>query len=147
MNWFEIRVIYERTIENGQTAKVKEDYMFEAETVAEAERKAVDYLGPEIKGEFEVDSVKKRKIAEMFEDPMTAGEKWYKAKVNFITIDEKTAQEKKQGATMMIYAADFHGALRGLDDGMTGTMSDWEIASIAETSIVEVIKQVAETEE
>lgn len=146
MKWYEVRVVYERTIENGQTAKVKEDYMVAAETVTDAERRTVEKLSNEIKGEFEVDTIKKRKIAEI--GYSECGVKtWYKAKVNFITLDEKTGSEKKTGSTMLILAADLRDALFNLNRMMFGTASDWVAESVAETSIVEVFIEDEKKEE
>ena len=69
------------------------------------------------------------------------GDKWYKAKVNFITIDEKKGIEKRTGCYMYVQASDFAKALQNLMDGMKGTMSDFEVASIAETVILDVFKE------
>lgn len=140
MKWYEVRVVYERTVENGQTAKVKEDYMVAAETVTDAERRTVEKLSIEIKGEFEVDTIKKRKIAEIGYSAEVS-ETWYKAKVNFITLDEKTGSEKKTGSTMLILAANLHDAVHNLNRMMEGTVSDWVAESVSETSIVEVFPE------
>ena len=69
------------------------------------------------------------------------GDKWYKAKVNFITLDEKKGIEKRTGCYMYVQASDFAKALQNLMDGMKGTMSDFEVASIAETVILDVFKE------
>lgn len=138
MKWFEIRAVYERTIENGQTAKVKEDYLVEAETVTEAEKRGVEELTPIIVGEFEVESVKKRKIAEIFDN--NDRETWFKAKVEFVTLDEKTAAEKRTASTMMVRADDIFEALAELKEGMKGTTSDWEVVSLSKSTIEEIYK-------
>lgn len=134
MNWYEIRVVLERTLSNGQMAKVKEDYLMQAETVTDAENKIIEALKEDIRGEFEIDSVKKKKIAEFFADEV--GEGWYRARVNYITINEKTGEEKKQGVTMMVKADDLFDAVDALRKGMQGTMTDWELSGIAETTII-----------
>ena len=59
-------------------------------------------------------------------------------KVMFITIDEKTAVEKKSASFILVQASDFKGALENFMSGMKGTMADFEIASITETALMDV---------
>ena len=145
MNWYEVRVVLERTIENGQTAKVKEDYLVQAVNVTDAETRIIEELKEVIKGEFEIDSVKKKKIAEMME--AESGDVWHKVRVSYVTINEKNGEEKKKAETMMVKAVDVFEAVDTLRKGMKGTMSDWELSSVAETAIVEAFYITAEAEE
>ena len=80
----------------------------------------------------------KSKIAEIFWNENA--DRWYQVKVAFITIDEKTAAEKRNVSVIMVQACDFNNALENFLDGMKGTMADFEIVSIAETNIVDVFK-------
>lgn len=82
--------------------------------------------------------MKRTKIAEIFWDD--SADKWYLAKVAFITIDEKTAQEKKSNSLILVAASDFKGALEHFIDEMKSTMADYEIVSITETPILDVYK-------
>ena len=134
--WYECKVKFEKTLENGTQKKVTEAYLVDALSFTEAEARIIDEMTPFIVGEFEVKAVKKDKISELFID--TDGDKWYRAKVNFITLDEKSGAEKKTASTMMIQASDFQRAVKNLEDGMKGTMSDWEIASLSETAILDI---------
>ena len=59
-------------------------------------------------------------------------------KVNFITVDEKSGVEKKTSNFMLAQASDFEGALRRFNEGMKGTLADYEIASISETPLMDV---------
>jgi hypothetical protein len=59
-------------------------------------------------------------------------------KTNFITIDEKTAVEKRTATYQMVQASDFKGALNLFLENMNDTMADYEIASITETAIMDV---------
>lgn len=145
-NWYECRVKFEKTLENGTQKKVTEVYLVDAMSFTEAENRIIEEMTPFISGEFEVSAVKKDRIAEMFIDP--EGDKWYRAKVMFITLDEKSGAEKKAASTMLVQAKDFQMAVKNLEDGMKGTMSDWEINTISETTIMDVygvvVKEVKE---
>ena len=94
-NWFECKVKYEKTLETGTQKKVTEAYLVDAMTFTDAEARIIEEMTPFISGEFEVTAVKKARISELFQDP--DGDKWYRCKVMFITLDEKSGLEKKIG--------------------------------------------------
>lgn len=137
-NWFECKVRYDKLMENGAAKKVTEPYMVDALSFTEAEARIIEEMTPFISGEFSVSAVKRTKIAEIFWDD--SADKWYLVKVAFITIDEKTAVEKKSVSQMLVAASDFRGALDRFMEGMKDTMADFEIVSIAETPIMDVYK-------
>lgn len=140
-NWYECRVKFEKTLENGTQKKVTEVYLVDAMSFTEAENRIIEEMTPYISGEFEVTAVKKDRISELFIDPN--GDKWYRAKVMFITLDEKSGTEKRAASIMLVQAKDFETAVMNLKDGMKGTMSDWEINTISETVIMDVYGVVA----
>ncbi|MCM1449821.1 MAG: DUF4494 domain-containing protein [Clostridiales bacterium] len=137
-NWFECKVRYDKTMENGAIKKVNEPYLLDALSFTEAEARMIEEITPFISGDFTVSAVKRTKIAEIFWDD--AADKWYLVKVAFITIDEKTAVEKKSTSLVLVAANDFKGALEAFTEGMKDTMADYEIVSIAETPIMDVYK-------
>ena len=136
-NWFECKVSYDKTIENGMQKKVTEPYLVEALSFTEAEARIIKEMTPFISEGFIVSNIKRAKYAELFEDDPT-GDKWYRCKVLFITIDEKSGAEKKSASNVLVKAADIQTALTNLSEGMKGTMSDYEVASIIETPIMDV---------
>ena len=136
--WFECKVRYDRLMENGMQKKVNEPYMVDALSFTEAEARIIEEVTPFISGDFSVSAVKRTNISEIFWDD--SADKWYHVKVNFITIDEKSAVEKKTTSHILVAATDFKGALDNFMEGMKGTMADFEIASIAETTIMDVYK-------
>lgn len=139
--WFETVVSYERTAEEGRIVKSTEHYLVDALTHAEAENKIIEEMKPFISGEFQVSKVARKKIAEIFfnED----GDKWYRAKVNFITLDEEKGVEKRSGVTMLVQASDVKEAVEGIIEGMKGSMADYEIHTVAETPIMDIYKYEA----
>ncbi|MGN0209904.1 MAG: DUF4494 domain-containing protein, partial [Muribaculaceae bacterium] len=92
-NWFECKVRYDKLQENGAAKKVTEPYMVDALSFTEAEARITEEQRPFISGEFDVAAVKRSRIAEIvFEEE---GDRWYLAKVGFITVDEKSGAEKR----------------------------------------------------
>ena len=135
-NWFECKVRYVRMLETGMQKAVNEPYLVDALSFTEAESRITEEMAPFISGEFTVSAVKREKLSVVFYDE--TGDKWYKVKYNIITVDEKTAVEKKTSVTTLVQAANFQAALDNFMEGMKGTMADFEIASITETAIMDV---------
>lgn len=136
--WFECKVRYEKLQENGAAKKVTEPYLVDALSFTEAEARITEEMTPYISGEFTVSAIKPTKIAEIMWDE--TGDRWYLTKVAFITIDEKTAGEKRSVSQIMVQAANFKNAVARFEEGMKGTMADYEIVQINETMIMDVYK-------
>lgn len=134
--WIEVKVRYEKMTDSGKTVKVTDPYLVDALSCTEAEARVVEEVTPFISGEYNVFAVNKTKISEIFWDE--TGDKFYKVKVNFITIDEKTAVEKKKASFILVQADNFADALKNFNEGMRGSMADFEIESIIETKIIDV---------
>jgi ribosomal protein L11 len=135
-NWFETKISYEKEIEGGMMKKVTEPYLVDALSFTEAEARIIKEMTPFMSGEFTVANIKRANYTEVFEDE--TGDRWYRAKVVFITIDEKSGAEKKSASNMLVQALSMHQALENLDKGMKGTMADYEIASITETMLMDI---------
>lgn len=136
MRLFECGIRYEKTLENGMQKKVTELFIVDALSFTEAERRITEEMTPFISGEFEVVSEKITKYSELVET--ADGDKWYKVKVNFITLDEKSGVEKKQAFFYLIQAKDIDHARLRLTEYMKGSMADWECESLQETKIIDV---------
>lgn len=137
-NWFECKVRYEKLAENGMTKKVNEPYLVDAISFTEAEARIIEEMTPFISGDFSISAVKRTKIAEIFLDD--TADKWWLVKVAFVTIDEKSAAEKRSVQQMLVAANDFKGAYDNFQEGMKNTLADYEIVSISETLIMDVYK-------
>lgn len=135
-NWFECKVRYDKVQENGSAKKVTEPYLVDALSFTEAEARIIEEQTPFISGDFSVNAVKRTKIAEIFRDDRA--DRWYLVKVAFITIDEKTAVEKKSISQMLVAGNDFKMAYDNFLEGMKNTLADYEIVSISETPIMDV---------
>lgn len=130
-NWIESAVTFSKIQENGTVKKVTEKNLFDALSFTECEARTIEEMTPYISGEFSVKAVKRTKISEIFFDD--TADKFYLVCVAFVTIDEKTAAEKRTISQILVQASDFDGAVAAFKSGMKGTMADWEIISVAET--------------
>lgn len=143
-NWFKVKVKYEKTAEEGKIVKVSEEYLFDALSFTEAEARANEELKPFISGEFITTTITRARINELFTN--VNGDKWYKSKVYFISLDEEKGVEKRTACNMMVQASNVKEAWDGLQEGMKGTMADYEVASIVETAILDVYPFVKKEE-
>lgn len=139
--WFTTHVRYEKTRENGSLKTVTELYLVDALSFTEAEARITNEMMPYTSGAFSVSAVKRSNISEIFWDE--DGDHFFKAKVNLITLDEETGTERKKAIYILVQASDLNQAIRNLTEGMKGTVSDFEMASIVKTSIVDVYKLAA----
>ena len=137
-NWFECKIKYEKTMENGLLKKVTEPYLVDAINFTEAEKRMIEEMAPFMHGEFQVDDIKRVKIAELFESSKQEDDKWYKCKLSFIIIDEKSGKGKKATNLVLVKAINIKTALASLEEGMKTTQIDYEVTAIQETPIMDV---------
>ncbi len=145
--WFECKVKYERTMQDGGLKKVCEPYLVDAINFTEAERRIIEEIKPFMMGEFEVSNITKARYAELFETIDDSADRWFKVKLLFITLDEKSGKEKKSSHNVLVQASDLRDAIKRLDQGMKGSMMDYTIASVAETAIMDVFRYKADIPE
>lgn len=143
-NWFTCKIRYEKTLENGLIKKETEHYLVDALSFTEAEARIIEEVTPFISGVFEVTGVAKANYSELFYAEEEAADKWYKVKMVFLTLDEKSGNEKRTATNVLVQAADLRDAIKKLDEGMKGSMADYEIVSVAETPLMDVFKYKSE---
>ncbi|MDL2211035.1 DUF4494 domain-containing protein [Bacteroides sp. OttesenSCG-928-M17] len=136
--WFECKVRYEKIMENGMNKKVTEPYLIDALSFTEAEKRIIEEITPYITGEFTIADIKRANYSELFSSDEEAADRWFKCKLLFITLDEKSGAEKRTSTLILVQAADLRDAVKKLDEGMKGTMADYVIASVAETPLMDV---------
>ena len=139
-NWFETKIRYDKTMEDGQQKKVSEQYVVDALSFTEAERRITEEMSAYISGEFDVADIKKATYKEIFFSDAESADRWYKAKLQFITIDEKTEKEKRSNVYYLVQAGTLPAAVKNIGEVMGGTMIDYVIASIAETQLMDVFE-------
>ncbi len=135
-SWFECKVSFEKVLENGMQKKVTEPYLVDALSFTEAEARIIEEIRPFISSEFTVTDIKRARLSELFFNEN--GDRFYKIKVYFITLDEKSGAEKKTAAQMLAQACTLKEAISVLEEGMKGTMADYTIASVTETMLMDV---------
>ncbi len=135
--WYETKIKYEKTMEDGKQKKVTEVYVVDAHSFTESEEAITNELKEYISGEFKVVGIKKVAYTEIVFDEDN-NDKHYLVKVQYVTLDESSGKEKLTTVPYLIQGKTLQGAIKTAEEFMTGTMSDWQIASIAVTNILDV---------
>ena len=138
--WFECKIQYEKTMDDGLQKKVTESYVIDALSFTEAEQRIMEELSTYISGEFTIKDIKIAPYKEIFFADQDLADRWYKTKLQFITIDEKTEKEKRASVSYLVNAGTLNGAVKNIDEVMAGTMIDYVIASVAETQLMDVFE-------
>ena len=138
--WFECKVRYDKTLENGLIKKTTETYLVDALSFTEAEKRFIEEITPFMTGEFMVTDIKRARISDLFDSEDFNDDRWFRARIAYITLDEKSGAEKRTAQNVLIQANNFHRAIDRLDEGMKGTLGEWVIVTVTETAIIDVFK-------
>ena len=136
-NYFEVKITFDKTLENGKEKKVSELYLVDAVSFTEAETKITAEFSP--LPNFKVKSIRQYKVAEIVNKTNLDDSRYFKCKLNFITLDEKSGLEKKTAVNMLVNATTLDEAKSNLVNHMKRTLSDYSIEKIEETKIIDVI--------
>ena len=139
--WFETIVRYDKTMESGETKKVSETYVVDAITFGEAEERIAEIANSYATSEYDIKNINPAPYSEIFFSDKDTDDKYYRVKLNFITIDEKTQIEKKSKVTYLVQANSLEQARKNTEEVMNGTMIDYEFVSVTETKIMDVFEK------
>ena len=138
--WFEAKIRYEKMMEDGILRKVTETYVVDALSFGEAEKRILEKMGSYVSGEIEVCGLKIAPYKEVFFADSNMADRWYVAKLAFITIEEKTDKEKKTSVCYLVNAGNFYAAIKNIGEVMAGTMIDYDTLNVSETQILDVFE-------
>lgn len=141
--WFETIVRYDKTMEDGEVKKVNEVYVVDAITFGEAEESITREMRHFIDGDFEVKNINPAPYSEIFFSDKEIDDKYYRVKLDFITVDERTQKEKKSKFTYLVQAGSLEQARKNTEEVMimNGATIDYEFVSVTETKILDVFEQ------
>ena len=138
--WFECKIRYEKIMEDGTPKKVNEVYVIDALSFSEAEERIMKEMSSYISGEIELVDVKIAPYREVFFADDNIADQWFKAKLSFITIDERSNKEKRTSMMYLVNAGNISSAINNIDEVMSGTMIDYVTTSISATKIFDVFE-------
>ena len=142
--WYKFRVKYGKELDTGKKKKVSEEYLVDAESFTETEKRAnkaaTDLIGTR---DFDITAISREPITEILKDDEDDDNHWYKAVVALVTVDEETGTKKFSPQTMYANSPDIKDAVQMFIDHISDSSFDWEIKSIAETKVLGVLNYKA----
>lgn len=137
--FFESKVRREALTEDGTQAKINSLYVIDAMSFSECEARVTEFVASYASGEFEVLTETRAPYKEIiFSEDC---EMWYRVKVAFITLNEKTGKQKKTKETYLVQANTIDGAKKNFDEMMKGTMIDYVIEGLHESAIEDIVER------
>lgn len=135
-SWFTCKISFDKIMENGMQKKVTEGYLVDALSYTEAEARIIEEVRPFISGEYKIVDIKRAHYSELFFNEN--GDRFYKIRVNYITLDEKSGAEKRTPAKMLVQASTLKEAIEVFEAGMKGTLAHYTITDVNETHLMDV---------
>lgn len=145
--WFECKVRYQKTMEDGSEKTVTELYTVDALSFTEAEASIIDNMSAYVSGDMKVANINPASYSEIFFSDIDEDDLWFKARLAFIAIDEKSNKEKRSYYNYLVQAKSIDRAKRYVGEVMGRTMIDYEVKSLAETKIIDVFEHKAPKKE
>ena len=140
-NWYKFRVKYSKVMDDGKKKKVSEEYLVDAESFTETEKRAnkaaTDLIGTR---DFDITAISREAVSDIIKSTEAEDNHWYKAVVALVTEDDETGQKKFSPQIMYVNAEDTKEADKLLREHMDDSQVDWEIKSIAETKVLGVLE-------
>jgi len=135
-NLFECKVKYNKIDElSGKEKKVTETYLIDAVSFTEAETRIYKEMESMIRGEFLITGIRKANYTDIF--TFDDGDRWFKSKISYVSVDEEAGKEKKISNQMLVLAGDVKDAWDKIHERMKGMTVDFEINAIAESPILD----------
>lgn len=133
--WYLGKIRFQKEDEAGSLKTINEAYLVDAMSYTEAEARMFEVVASNTP-DFQLTNLSKMKISEVFFEENNA-ETWFKAKVQYITFDEKSQKEKKVPHIMLINANDPREAYDLLKKNL-GSLNDYQITDINITAILDI---------
>ena len=137
-NYFEVKFKSEKSTEEGINKMVSEYFVVNAMSFTECEARIIKEMESYTAGEYEVAAIKKTKYESIIKSTNESDDKWFKCKLNIITLDEKTEKEKKHPLYYLVQSRNSEFARKYIMDIIEKTMMDCELVKLEETNIMDI---------
>jgi hypothetical protein len=137
MIFYELKISYTRQTGEDNPKAVKETYLVEGLTASDVEERLLGEIQKYLSGEWETKSCRQVQFYDLI--PNSAGDQWYKARVEMITIEDN-GKEKRKAVTIYVQASNITEANKTLQQSVSNL--DCEVISITRSAILEVFRAV-----
>lgn len=140
MIYNQVKVRLDRVQEDGSTKQVSEVYLVETAHFGVAERTVQEEIAPTASGDFDIVAIARKSYEEIIASKLgeEISDRWYKCKVNLITLNERNGREVKTPSYFLVQSASALTAHKAVDEFMSDLISDYDVEQVEETKILEV---------
>ncbi|HEV7380969.1 MAG TPA: DUF4494 domain-containing protein [Dyadobacter sp.] len=140
-SWYHGSIGYQKEDEAGALKVIQEQYLVDAISHTEAEARLNKQI---VTGatDFEVKRIVPMKLADLF--AYEEGEQWFKTKVIYFSVDEKSGKEKKVVNHMLVNATGIEQALERIKESMRNFLIPYEVEAVVLTKILDVFPYTSE---
>jgi len=142
-SWYLGKIRFQKEDEAGSLKTINEVYLVDAISYTEAEARLYKQIATGA-SEFTVTSISRMKLADLF--AYEEGEKWFKAKVIYMSVDEKSGKEKKVVNYMLVNSDGIDQALERITESLRTMLIPYETTDMNLTPILDVFPYTAEEE-
>lgn len=136
--WYECKIQYLKTTDDGKEKNVTEIYVVDALSFSEAEARFVEAMKPYISGDSKVIAI--ARYDEIFFSGDENDDRFFRAKVQFVTLDKNTGREKKTTVYHLVQARDIETARRYVTAQLEGLITGFSITGLNETQIIDIFE-------
>jgi hypothetical protein len=141
--YFEAKIKYRKTNEQGVSKVVTEAYLLDAISFTEAESRINEEIKQYIGEEFKVTNIRVTNYSEVH--PQEDADSWFKSKVTLFSYDEESGKEQKTNIYLLVQANDTKEAYDKTIVAMKSTMGEYSIPAVSLTNIVDFFPYLTET--
>ena len=138
--WYECKARYDKTSDAGEAKKVTELFVVDALSFTEAESRVMDEIACYISGGIELKGLREAIYKEVVFSGNDGDNEWFKVKVCFLALDEKSGKEKWSLAVYLVQAGGIKEAFANIGEMMRSAMSDYVIQSVVRTKVIDVFE-------
>ncbi|WP_428665888.1 DUF4494 domain-containing protein [Runella sp.] len=139
-SWYLGKIKYQQEQENGALKSISEAYLIDAVSYTDAEARLYGVVADNTP-DFQISSLTRMKLSDVFHFEEEGGEKWFKCKTFYVSIDDSkgSAKEKKIVSFMLVNAESPKQAIERIEKSLATMLVPYEITDVNLTSILEVV--------
>lgn len=144
-DWFQVKIKYLKQLDNGSITSKMDNYILNALSFTEGEARLQRILEEYI-SEYNLQTMAKTTIQDVIMDD--SKEFFFKVKVAYVSADPDSGKEKKITEDYLIQADSNKEAHQIMEARLQGSIVDWEIPSVVQSTIVDAFPYIKlDTEE
>lgn len=149
-SWYLGKIKYQQEQENGALKTLSETYLIDAVSYTDAEARLYGIVADNTP-DFQISSLTRMKLSDVFHFEEEGGEKWFKCKTFYVSIDDSkgaaNAKEKKIISYMLVNADSPKQAIERIEKSLATMLIPYEITDVNLTPILEVYPYSPEDEQ